>query len=550
MELSQGQKELFIETAETLKGYARRHFMAEVVETFLDGSPMRAERELGWNRKTLRKALEEKEGGFCYIDRFHERGRKKAEEHLPDLLDDIRQIADEYSQTDPTFQTTRLYTRLTAREVRNQLIERMGYSDEELPCEETIRLKLNALGYRLKPVKKSEPLKKIPETDAIFEQMRKVNREADADETVLRISWDAKATVLIARFSRQGLSRVVVKGLDHDFHTQADKVTPFGIYLPQQGELYLYFTQSKVTSDFIVDCLCDFWLSQQERFPQVRTLVINQDNGPENNTRRTQFMQRLTAFVDQFQISVQLACYPPYHSKYNPIERVWGALEKHWNGSLLDSLHAVLSFAQSLAFKGHKPVVELVTKTYQAGVKLTQTQMKCLERRFKRLVGLEKWFVHISPLLSHSTDNYFLGLALSLQNVRERTLNEVADALHDQVLPDLSGIYYALAAARSRIASEARTKAISDDLENLAERVDNITRGTRTIMDGAKPIDWQHTDLTNELEALLEIVTIFLYKFGGFQLFPANRSGFNSGKTLQTVPFQTNQQVRRILLLT
>lgn len=398
MELTKQQTGLFIETAKTLKGYARRHFMAEVVEHFLDGSPTRAERELGWNRKTLKKALLERAGGFCFIDRFHERGRKRAEDHLPDLLDDIRQIADESSQTDPTFRTTRLYTRLSASEVRNQLIEQIGYSEKELPCKETIRLKLNALGYGLKAVKKSQPLKKIPETDAIFDQLRQVNREANTNETVLRISWDAKAPVLIGLFSRKGLSRVVVKGLDHDFHTRAGKVTPFGIYLPQHNELYLYFTQSKVTSDFIVDCLCDFWLSQRHRFLQVRTLVINQDNGPENHTRRTQFMQRITDFVDQFQIAIQFACYPPYHSKYNPIERVWGILEKHWNGSLLDSLHTILSFARSMSYKGQKPVVELVSKTYQTGVKLTSTQMNHLERRFKRLVGLEKWFVCISPI--------------------------------------------------------------------------------------------------------------------------------------------------------
>ena len=152
-------------------------------------------------------------------------------------------------------------------------------------------------------------------------------------------------------------------------------------------------------ADFIVDCLYDFWLSQGHRFPQIQTLVINQDNGPENHSRRTRFMQRITGFVDQFHITIQLACYPPYHSKYNPIERVWGVLEKHWNGSLLDSLHTILSFAQSMTFKGQKPVVEFVTKIYQSGVKLTQTQMKQLEHRFNRLTGLGKWFVRIPSVL-------------------------------------------------------------------------------------------------------------------------------------------------------
>jgi Rhodopirellula transposase DDE domain len=238
----------------------------------------------------------------------------------------------------------------------------------------------------------------VPQTDAIFDHLHQLNQAADADESVLRLSWDAKAPVLLGRFARGGLSRVVVKALDHDFASNAPKVTPFGIYLPQQGELYLYFTASKVTSDFMLDCLCDLWTTLRHRFPQVRTLIINQDNGPENHTRRTQFMYRLTHFVDTFHIAVQLACYPPYHSKYNPVERVWGFLEKHWNGSLLDSLDTLLKFARSFRFRTQTPIVQLVTRLYATGVKLTHQQMALLECRFFRCPGLEKWFVLIPPL--------------------------------------------------------------------------------------------------------------------------------------------------------
>jgi hypothetical protein len=79
-----------------------------------------------------------------------------------------------------------------------------------------------------------------------------------------------------------------------------------------------------------------------------------------------------------------------------------GALEKHWNGSLLDSLQTVLNFARSLLYKGQQPVVELIQKTYLSGVKLSQKLMADLEKRFERLQGLEKWFVAISPLATPS----------------------------------------------------------------------------------------------------------------------------------------------------
>ena len=126
--------------------------------------------------------------------------------------------------------------------------------------------------------------------------------------------------------------------------------------------------------------------------------MLNLDNGPENHSRRTQFMLRLTQFVDQFQLTVDLAYYPPYHSKYNPIERVWGVLEQHWNGSLLDSCHTVLQFAQSMTFRGHRPSVQLLEKIYLTGVRLTQKHMARLEQRFERLSALPKWFVRIAPL--------------------------------------------------------------------------------------------------------------------------------------------------------
>lgn len=209
---------------------------------------------------------------------------------------------------------------------------------------------------------------------------------------------DAKATIPLGWFSRNGQSRVLVKTLDHDFKPE-ETLTPYGIFLPQYDELHLYFTTGRVTSDFIMDCLTDCWHTIRSRFPQVTTLLINQDNGPENHSRRTQFMQRMTTFVDVFQINVELAYYPPYHSKYNPIERVWGILEKRWNGSVLDTIETVLNFAQRMRWKGTLPqAIKLVRKTYPTGVSLSSQAMAALEQRFERFPGLEKWFVRISPL--------------------------------------------------------------------------------------------------------------------------------------------------------
>jgi hypothetical protein len=242
-------------------------------------------------------------------------------------------------------------------------------------------------------------VKKVPETDAVFERLAQVNPAADADKSMLRLSIDAKATIPLGLFSRGGYSRLTVKALDHDFKPD-QTLTPVGVFLPQSNELYLFLTTSPVTADLIVDCIHDTWLMIADRFPLVRTLLLNLDNGPENHSRRTQFVNRLVEFVDDFQLTIELAYYPPYHSKYNPIERVWGVLEQHWNGALLDSAHTVLNFARTMTYNGVHPVVDFVTTTYQTGVKLTQKAMAKLEERLERLPGLEKYFVRISPLPS------------------------------------------------------------------------------------------------------------------------------------------------------
>ncbi len=154
-------KETFIETANILKGHERRRFMAGIIRGMGRGGAAWAERELGWNRKTVRKGRQEMDRGQPITDDFSGRGRKKAEYHLPNLLVDIKAIVEGESQTDATFRTTKLYTRLSAKEVRRQLIEQKGYTEEELPTANTIGIKLNELGYHLRPVAKSKPQKKL-----------------------------------------------------------------------------------------------------------------------------------------------------------------------------------------------------------------------------------------------------------------------------------------------------------------------------------------------------------------------------------------------------
>ena len=137
-------------------------------------------------------------------------------------------------------------------------------------------------------------------------------------DTVLRLSLEAKAAGKVGPFARGGKSRVPTVAVDHDFHPDA-MVTPVGISLPALDELFLYGITSKVTSDCLVDCLGRWWEVVHERFAHITTLVINLDNGPENHSRRTQFMRRIVDFAHDTSLTMRMAYSPPYHSKSNPI---------------------------------------------------------------------------------------------------------------------------------------------------------------------------------------------------------------------------------------
>ncbi len=129
----------------------------------------------------------------------------------------------------------------------------------------------------------------------------------------------------------------------------------------------------------------------------MKSLQIKVDNGPENSGMRTQFLKRMVDWVNDIGKPVRLLYYPPYHSKYNPIERCWGILEQHWNGTKLIDIDTMLAWAQSMTWKGKHPAIELNQLVYQKGVALTKQEMKPIEHRLERDPILPKWDILIRP---------------------------------------------------------------------------------------------------------------------------------------------------------
>jgi len=383
---------IYKETSNTLTGSDRRAFQAKITNEYLGGKPSRAESVFGWGRNTVALGLKESETGYiCYVG-THKRGDKKTEEKLPDLEQDIKSVVEPHGQVDPKFKTSLIYTRITSKAVRKALIDYKGYSDEELPTERTISNILNRLGYTLKRVLKTKPQKKVKETDAIFKNVHKINKLADADSETLRISIDSKAKVAIGEFSRGGKSRgkEATKACDHDMNPAAKLVT-FGILEVLLGILTTVVGNSAETSDFIVDALQIWWDDRQDVYSHINCLVINLDNGPSSASCRTQFIKRITMFAEANCLDIHLVYYPPYHSKYNPIERCWGALEKHWNGAVLDSVNTALEWIKTMRWKNNSPIIHFLDKTYKKGVKLTKGEMKKYYDKVYRSTTLPRW---------------------------------------------------------------------------------------------------------------------------------------------------------------
>jgi hypothetical protein len=177
-----------------------------------------------------------------------------------------------------------------------------------------------------------------------------------------------------------------------------EKYIPCGIVDEDSAQLRITFGSSFKTSDFIVDAIEDWWaaLEETEQVAMAR-LQIKMDNGPESSGRRTQFLQRMVAFCDGIGKPIHLLYYPPYHSKYNPIERCWGILELHWNGTKLVDVETMLEWAKSMTWKGIAPIVEISRKVYQKGIALSKRAMQAVEARLMRHSELPKWDILILP---------------------------------------------------------------------------------------------------------------------------------------------------------
>ncbi len=186
-------------SARQVTGQQRRTFLALVCKQLCDGSARKAEERFGWGREAVARGLLEQSGQSVEKLTAIRHSTLRSEVRNPQLAVDIRLIVEPHTHTDPELKTARLYSNLSAGEVRAALVEK-GYSEAQLPSERTLRDILNRMNYRLKRIQKGKPLKKNELTSPIFENVKAARDAATNDPTILEISVDTKTKVSLGEY--------------------------------------------------------------------------------------------------------------------------------------------------------------------------------------------------------------------------------------------------------------------------------------------------------------------------------------------------------------
>ena len=324
------------------------------------------------------------------------RGRKKITDKYPNLKNDIEKVIEKYKNVDSHFKTETLYVSINPKTVIDELILNYNYP-ENFACYNTIKNILNDMGYKLHRIPKSKVLDKVPETDKIFENVNNELESAlETSDEISVISIDDKATKKIGNISDNGKTTLNIEALDHDTHFDYS-MKPFGILDLKTNETFVTCTPYSSTAEFKVKCIEDY-INEKNKIIKQKKLIIFLDNGPENSGRRKLWLKKLVELSIKYDIVIDLVYYPPYHSKYNKIERFWARLQMFWNGVIIDTTDKLLDILNKVTWNNVKCKGLISFKNYKKGILVSDYDMETnVNPHIIREQGLEKWSIIITP---------------------------------------------------------------------------------------------------------------------------------------------------------
>lgn len=259
-----------------------------------------------------------------------------------------------------------------------------------------VRQILNSLGFRHRSFIKDIPMKEVKDRDAQFKNISSI-RTACQEIGLPLISIDTKKKELIGNFKRNGkvLSKGQPKSLDHDFATFSDgQIVPHGIYDMTKNVGYITIGTSHDTSRFVCDNICRVWKEHlQEQYRDAHTLVIMCDGGGSNSSSHRIVKQDFMNLADRLNMNLLIIHYPPYCSKFNPIEhRLFAHITRSWSGAPLRSVkEAANRAAGTTTVKGLTVKVDINSKTYDIQRPIDESYEKKVEKRIVFHEKLPKW---------------------------------------------------------------------------------------------------------------------------------------------------------------
>lgn len=296
-------------------------------------------------------------------------GRKRYEEQHPNIDIQFLDVLKSHTAGDPMDEKV-IWTDLTPAEIAKLLEE-----DHQVKVSKSVVNKLlKKHNYRRRKVQKKQTIKSAPNRNAQFIKIEALVAEYWASDNPI-ISFDTKKKEFLGNLYRAGhlYTREELQAYDHDFSNLAEGVIiPHGIYDRKNNIGYIHLGTSKDTSQFACDSLRSWWLQHgRALFPKATSILAQCDGGGSNGSRHYIFKEDLQRLADELGIEIRIAHYPPYCSKYNPIEhRLFPHVTRACQGVLFTSIDLVKQLIKrTKTSKGLKVFVEIIDAVYKVGRK-------------------------------------------------------------------------------------------------------------------------------------------------------------------------------------
>ena len=290
------------------------------------------------------------------------------------------------------------WTYLNAREIGDLLSEK-GFSI----CAKVVKRILKKMGIGQRQLSKKQTMR---ETENRDEQFTKVNnyKKYYLSHGFAVLSIDTKKKELLGAFHRCGklYSEKEAKCYDHDFPSFATgKAVPYGIYDIGRNEGYMRIGESADTAEFSVSCLKHYWKKYGSKIYDLdNPILIFADGGGSNGSRNRLFKQQLQNWADEENLNIRICHYPPYCSKYNPIEhRLFPTITNALKGVMLDSVETIVDLIgkrTKLARSKLKVFIDKTDQVFETGIKVADNYLNYCNIKFDN--ELRKWNHRIFPI--------------------------------------------------------------------------------------------------------------------------------------------------------